>query len=352
MAITTTPGSRMSKSTMSQWTAVAEQAARTLRGRMFDGDFSHARSGLDQYKAQWSEQDPFARFMLRKALSDTSPLAFRTATSSLVELSEGYRSRVEAWMEILPFDLQLALVRNEWRHDNPFSAFRVDDLAWDRWHAFLSAKDPGEFFREGELGGYFRARPMPGSPGTTTSSWRNYATGVSLALRHHAAGLAAHGQWHDFDAWLAAAKIDAWDGMSETYINYRRPSVSGSALAVLSKPKPFWMMGLLNGVVDPMYWEILSRHGGPRSPVLGKERPPRLSRPAGFSPLRRTGSPSDWTDPVSWIGQGPDSLWARDPDTLDAVRQQARAAQAAWRQQALLSTVEQPSAQEYHPPRM
>ena len=120
-------------------TAVA-QASSDLLSAAFEGRFEDFHRTFQDYLGTWGAQDPFARHLLNRATQRTNLLAFRSLSTDRKELNHQASLRWDAWLSVMPLDMQLGLLLlegNPYLPSPDFSKFH-----WESWAAVASAPVP------------------------------------------------------------------------------------------------------------------------------------------------------------------------------------------------------------------
>ena len=120
--------------------AAVTSASSALTSQAFDGDFQAFHRTLQGYLDAWGAQDPFARHLLNRATQRTNLLAFRSLSTDRKELNHQASLRWDAWLSVMPLDMQLGLLLlegNPYLPSPDFSKFH-----WESWAAVASAPVP------------------------------------------------------------------------------------------------------------------------------------------------------------------------------------------------------------------
>ena len=331
-----------------EFDAAVSKATTELFGHAFDGNFEAFHRTFQDYLDRWGTQDPFARHLLRKADSRNNLLSFRSTSTDRKELNRQTSLRWDAWLSVMPLDMQLGLLQFEASPYVPSPDFAK--LHWHQWSQVSESPNPTKAFRTSPLGGWVTQRKAgPGSPmnhtqnmyGETETSPKTWdeTQGRLVSLMHSVAiQLIAFKKWDDLDSYMGHAGLSATARLQDVYVHHRTSGSRGSTLAYLDRDLPFWASGLYAGAVEPEFWRVMARHGGPQGPCLGPawdsaDRP----RKAGlFAP-----PPADLLGATEWI----DPQAKLDPAALESISHVA----AAWRAQ-ILDQAMQPTL-EAAPPR-
>ena len=314
-------------------TAVA-QASSDLLSAAFEGRFEDFHRTFQDYLGTWGAQDPFARHLLNRATQRTNLLAFRSTSTDRHELNRQSALRWDAWLSVMPLDMQLGLLIFEASPYVPSPDF--SKFHWHQWSQVVQSPNPVKAFRASPLGGWVGPRKTgPGSPmnhtqnmyGETQTSPKTWAQtherliGLTQSV---ATQLIAFKKWDELDSYMGHAGLSATTRLQDVYVHYRTASSRGSTLAFLDRDLPFWASGLYAGAVEPEFWQVMARHGGPEGPCLGPawDSPTRPQEKGRFAP-----PPADLLGATEWI----DPQAKLDPAALESISHVA----AAWRAQIL-----------------
>ena len=130
----------LAKKSPSPLEAAVVKASADLLSQAFDGDFLSFHRTFQGYLDAWGAQDPFARHLLNRVNQRTNLLAFRSLSTDRKELNHQASLRWDAWLSVMPLDMQLGLLLlegNPYLPSPDFSKFH-----WESWAAVASAPVP------------------------------------------------------------------------------------------------------------------------------------------------------------------------------------------------------------------
>lgn len=317
--------------------AAVTSASSALTSQAFDGDFQAFHRTFQGYLEAWGSQDPFARHLLNRVNQRTNPLAFRSLSTDRKELNHQASLRWDAWLSVMPLDMQLSLLLLEGSPYLPSPDF--SKFHWESWKEVSQSKNPVKAFRASPLGGWVGPRKTgPGSPmnrtqnthgetETSPKTWNQVQDRLVRLSQGVAAQLAAFKKWEELDSYMGHAGLSAADRLQDVYVHYRTTSSRGSTLALLNRPLPLWIMGLYVGASEPEFWEVMARHGGPSGPCLG----PAWDTPDRHAVSSQIPPPADLVGVETWI----EPQANLDPAALESMGRVA----ADWRSKILEQTM-------------